>query len=115
MRASEDLRSRLTAVAILGMMLVPALAAAVPTVSSPSPITTYGDEIGEWWEDTSMDHDGDYIHDAIWIAAQNNHHDYLDDDGRISVIVDFDHTPTEADQAMLELSLIHISEPTRPY
>ena len=102
MRASEDLRSRLTAVAILGMMLVPALAAAVPTVSSPSPITTYGEEVGEWWEDTSMDHDGDYIHDAIWIAAQNNHHDYLDDDGRISVIVDFDHTPTEADQAMLE-------------
>ena len=102
MRASEDLRSRLTAVAILGMMLVPALAAAVPTVSSPSPITTYGDEIGEWWEDTSMDRDGDYIHDAIWIASQNNHHDYLDDDGRISVIVDFDHTPTEADQAMLE-------------
>ena len=102
MRASEDLRSRLTAVAILGMMLVPALAAAVPTVSSPSPITTYGEEVGEWWEDTSMDHDGDYIHDAIWIAAQNNHYEYLDDDGRISVIVDFDHTPTEADQAMLE-------------
>ena len=102
MRASEDLRSRLTAVAILGMMLVPAFAAAVPTVSSPPPITTYGEEIGEWWEDTRMDHDGDYIHDAIWIAAQNNHYEYLDDDGRISVIVDFDHTPTEADQAMLE-------------
>ena len=84
------------------MMLVPAFAAAVPTVSSPPPITTYGEEIGEWWEDTSMDLDGDYIHDAIWIAAQNNHHEYLSDDGRISVIVDFDHTPTEADQAMLE-------------
>ena len=102
MRASEDLRSRLTAVAILGMMLVPAFAAAVPTVSSPAPNTTYAEEIGEWWEDTSMDRDGDYIHDAIWIAAQNNHYEYLSDDGRISVIVDFDHTPTEADQAMLE-------------
>jgi len=102
MRASEELRSRLTAVAILGMMLVPAFAAAVPTVSSPAPIATYAEEIGEWWEDTSMDLDGDYIHDAIWIAAQNNHHEYLSDDGRISVIVDFDHTPTEADQAMLE-------------
>ena len=102
MRASEDLRSRLTAVAILGMMLVPAFAAAVPTVSSPAPITTYAEEIGKWWEDTSMDRDGDYIHDAIWIAAQNNHYEYLSDDGRISVIVDFDHTPTEADQAMLE-------------
>ena len=49
-----------------------------------------------------MDRDGDYIHDAIWIAASNNHYEYLDDDARISVIVDFDHTPTEADQAMLE-------------
>jgi len=84
------------------MMLVPAFAAAVPTVSSPAPITTYAEEIGKWWEDTSMDRDGDYIHDAIWIAAQNNHYEYLSDDGRISVIVDFDHTPTEADQAMLE-------------
>ena len=102
MRASEELQSRLTAVAILGMMLVPAFAAAVPTVSSPAPIATYAEEIGEWWEDTSMDLDGDYIHDAIWIAAQNNHYEYLSDDGRISVIVDFDHTPTEADQAMLE-------------
>ena len=50
-----------------------------------------------------MDSDGDFIHDAIWIATQeNNHHQYLDEDGLISVIVDFDHTPTEEDQAMLE-------------
>jgi len=85
------------------MMLVPALATALPAVSNPQQISnTYAEQIGEWWEDTSMDRDGDYIHDAIWIAAQNNHHEYLDDGGRISVIVDFDHTPTEADQAMLE-------------
>jgi hypothetical protein len=85
------------------MMLVPALATALPVVSNPQQISnTYAEQIGEWWEDTSMDRDGDYIHDAIWIAAQNNHHEYLDDGGRISVIVDFDHTPTEADQAMLE-------------
>jgi len=102
MRASQDVRSRLTAIAILGMMIVPALAAAVPAVSSPTPLLTYSEQIGDWWEDTSMDRDGDYIHDAIWIAARNNHYEYLDDDGRISVIVDFDHTPTEADQSMLE-------------
>ena len=102
MRASQDVRSRLTAIAILGMMIVPALAAAVPAVSSPTPLLTYSEQIGDWWEDTSMDRDGDYIHDAIWIAASNNHYEYLDDDARISVIVDFDHTPTEADQAMLE-------------
>ena len=55
----------------------------------------------EWWMNTSMDKDGDFVHDAIWIAAQNNQHDYLDEDGRISVIVDFDHTPTEDDEEML--------------
>ena len=49
-----------------------------------------------------MDSDGDFIHDAIWIAAENNHNEYIDEDGLISVIVDFDHTPTEEDQAMLE-------------
>ena len=102
MRASQDVRSRLTAIAILGMMIVPALAAAVPAVSSHTPLLTYSEQIGDWWEDTSMDRDGDYIHDAIWIAARNNHYEYLDDDGRISVIVDIDHTPTEADQSMLE-------------
>ncbi len=102
MRESQHVRSRLTAITILGMMIVPALAAAVPAVSSPKPISTYGEQIGDWWEDTSMDRDGDYIHDAIWIAASNNHYEYLDDDARISVIVDFDHTPTGADQAMLE-------------
>ena len=100
---SAVIRTRLIAFSILGMMLVPALAAALPAVSNPQQISnTYAEQIGEWWEDTSMDRDGDYLHDAIWIAAQNNHYEYLDDAGRISVIVDFDHTPTEADQAMLE-------------
>ena len=100
---SAVIRTRLIAFSILGMMLVPALATALPAVSNPQQISnTYAEQIGEWWEDTSMDRDGDYIHDAIWIAAQNNHHEYLDDGGRIYVIVDFDHTPTEADQAMLE-------------
>tara|TARA_B100001750_G_scaffold248538_1_gene280841 strand:+ start:4849 stop:6798 length:1950 start_codon:yes stop_codon:yes gene_type:complete len=84
------------------MMLVPALAAAAPTVSNPSQMPTYAEQIGQWWEDTNMDRDGDYIHDAIWIAAENNHYQYLNNYGRISVIVDFDHTPTEYDQEMLE-------------
>ena len=87
------------------MMLVPALAAAAPTVSNPSHSVTYSEQTEDWWEDTLMDIDGDYIHDAIWIAAQNNHYQYLDNNGRISVIVDFDHTPTEEDQRMLESKL----------
>ena len=102
MFASDEIRARLIASTVLGMMLVPALAAATPTVSSPSHTPTYSEQIGDWWEDTPMDKDGDYIHDAIWIAAENNHYQYLNNYGRISVIVDFDHTPTEYDQEMLE-------------
>ena len=75
----------------------------LPTIATGLPASELGSEDERhWWLDTSMDSDGDFIHDAIWIAAQNNHHQYLDEDGLISVIVDFDHAPTEEDQAMLE-------------
>ncbi len=75
----------------------------LPTIATGLPASELGrEDERHWWLDTSMDSDGDFIHDAIWIAAQNNHHQYLDEDGLISVIVDFDHTPTEEDQAMLE-------------
>ena len=75
----------------------------LPTIATGLPASELGSEDERhWWLDTSMDSDGDFIHDAIWIAAQNNNHQYLDEDGLISVIVDFDHTPTEEDQAMLE-------------
>ena len=75
----------------------------LPTIATGVPASELGRENERhWWLDTSMDSDGDFIHDAIWIAAENKHHEYLDEDGLISVIVDFDHTPTEEDQAMLE-------------
>ena len=75
----------------------------LPTIATGVPASELGRENeSHWWLDTSMDSDGDFIHDAIWIAAENNYHEYLDEDGLISVIVDFDHTPTEEDQAMLE-------------
>ena len=90
---------------ILGMMLVPALAAASPSVSNVDTANMQNDHSDDWWESTTMDSDGDYIHDAIWIAAQNNHYEYLDENNKISVIVDFDHTPTLADQSMLENNL----------
>ena len=105
MLVSDETRGRLIAFTVLAMMLVPALAAAAPTVSDQSQTPTYSEQIGDWWENTNMDKDRDYIHDAIWIAAKNNHYQYLDENGRISVIVDFDHTPTEADQKMLESEL----------
>ena len=86
-------------------MLVPALAAASPSVSKVNPINVQNDQPDDWWESTTMDLNGDYIHDAIWIAAQNNHYEYLDENNKISVIVDFDHTPTSTDQSMLEKNL----------
>ena len=99
-RASE-LRGRLVAIAVLGLMVLPALAAAVP--SSHGSIDVPSES--EWWEHTNMDHDGDYIHDAIWKAVKSDHYDYVDEHGRMSVIVDFDHTPTAEDQKMLEESV----------
>ena len=83
-------------------MLAPALTAATPLGPPPSSEDQGLELVENWWESTIMDLDGDRIHDAIWIAAENNHHQYLDEDGRISVIVDFDSTPTPEDQAMIE-------------
>ena len=93
--ASES-RGKTVSLTFLLMLLLPTIATGVPA-----------SELGReneshWWLDTSMDSDGDFIHDAIWIAAENNFYEYLDEDGLISVIVNFDHTPTEEDQAMLE-------------
>ena len=105
MRTLGEIKRRAFPLMILGMMLVPAFAAASPSVSNVDTTNTQNDHSVDWWETTTMDSDGDYIHDAIWIAAQNNHYDYLDENNKISVIVDFDHTPTSADQSMLEKNL----------
>ena len=56
----------------------------------------------KWWDSTSMDLDGDDVHDAIWKAIASELYDWVDDDNTISVIVDFDHKPTVQDQIMLE-------------
>ena len=96
MTMNLEIRGKTVSLTFFMMLLLPTIATGVPA-------SELGDENERyWWLDTSMDSDGDFIHDAIWIAAENNHHQYLDEDGKISVIVDFDHTPTEEDQAMLE-------------
>ena len=99
MSGRVNLVRRMTAVMILGLLVVPLIAS-----SSPLEVddwNDYSDEI-KWWENTNMDENKDRIHDAIWIAAENRHYQYLDEEGRISVIVDFDHPPTEIDQWLLE-------------
>ncbi|NDB65786.1 MAG: hypothetical protein EB168_08985, partial [Euryarchaeota archaeon] len=95
-------RQGLVPLSIAILMLVPALTAASPLGHSQNFEDPSLDLVENWWESTTMDLDGDRIHDAIWIAAENSHHQYLDENGRISVIVDFDRTPTPEDQAMIE-------------
>jgi serine protease AprX len=94
------LTKQLTAIMVLGLMLVPVLATVVPLQDE----TDSKNQVMEtpWWENTLMDKNGDYIHDAIWKAAENNYYNYLDENNMISVIVDFDHTPTIDDEIMLE-------------
>ena len=96
MLITSETRGKTVSLTFFLMLLLPTIATGVPASELGSEDERY------WWLDTSMDSDGDFIHDAIWIAAENNHHQYLDEDGLISVIVDFDHIPTEEDQAMLE-------------
>jgi len=52
----------------------------------------------EWWEDTKMDMDKNGMHDMLDIAVEQGKYVI---DGKISVLVDFDHMPTESDEQLL--------------
>ena len=51
-----------------------------------------------WWEDTRMDKDKNRMHDMLDIAVEQGRYVI---DGKISVLVDFDHMPTESDEQLL--------------
>ena len=104
MLTRDDLSSasrRLAALFAMGIMLLPLVAAAVPVQAVADPATESPTE-APWWETTNMDSDGDGVADMVWKAVASTTHEWVDDEGRIGVIVDFDHTPTAADRAMLE-------------
>ena len=88
--------SRTIALIFVLLFLIP------PVVVAMSPITEPVQEETQeipWWETTNMDENRDRIHDAIPLAAAGGGGGgWLDEDNTISVIVDFDHTPTEADE-----------------
>lgn len=90
---------RITAVMILGLLVVPLIAS---SSSLEEDDRKEPEQELNWWENTNMDTNKDRIHDAIWMAPESSHYDYLDENNRISVIVDFDHTPTIEDERMLE-------------
>jgi serine protease AprX len=51
-----------------------------------------------WWENTRMDKDKNHIHDILDMALEQGK---FIEDGKISVLVDFDHMPTELDEELL--------------
>tara|TARA_B100001093_G_scaffold74943_1_gene65722 strand:- start:4650 stop:6641 length:1992 start_codon:yes stop_codon:yes gene_type:complete len=90
---------RITAVMILGLLVVPLIASSATLEEDDR---KESEQELNWWENTNMDTNKDRIHDAIWMAPESSHYDYLDENNRISVIVDFEHTPTVEDERMLE-------------
>jgi serine protease AprX len=100
MQDRVGLIKRLVAIMILGLILLPALSTAVPLQNNMMP----KNQVNEipWWESTNMDTNNDHIHDAIWKAPNSKEYNYLDENNMISVIVDFEHTPTIDDETMLE-------------
>lgn len=78
------------------VFILPMLAAVMPySVADGQP-----EEVEEgWWVETSLDRNKDGIGDMVEVALLSE--DWPKRDGRIGVIVDFDHLPTSADEALL--------------
>jgi subtilisin family serine protease len=89
--------------------LQPMLSLESPSVGEETNISFSGyvnyEDNSDWWEDTSMDTDKDGIQDSIWLAINSKKYNWVDDDGRIGVIVDFDHLPTSEDEILLTSSV----------
>ena len=91
---SPDRHRAILAIAAIGLFLLPMLAAATPIPVGQS-------EEVPWWEDTLMDKDKDGIQDNIWIAIEVFPDEFIDEDDRIGIIVDFNHLPTSEDERLL--------------
>lgn len=79
----------------LSIMVLPTLAMAVPiSESSESP------EEVDWWMDTTVDRNGNGIGDMIEVHKDSPL--FLDEDNTLPLIIDFDHTPGDAEVALLE-------------
>jgi len=93
--------SGLFAIVVIFLFLVPITAPMAMVSEESSSVVDL-----PWWETTNMDKDRDKIHDAVWMAvAGMSGGGWVDDDGRIGVIVDFDHTPSIEDEILLEESI----------
>ena len=91
----EMMNRTLLSVFCFALMMTPLFASAVPVHASPDD----GEEIG-WWVDTTVDRNKNGIGDMV--EKYNDHSLFLDEANTLPLIIDFDHTPTEADVSMLE-------------
>jgi len=94
---SQNRYRAILAIAAIGLFVFPVLVAAAATPPAPQ----IQEEV-PWWEDTLMDKDKDGIDDDIWVAIGDTEYEWIDENGHIDVIVDFDHLPTGADVSLLE-------------
>ncbi len=100
---SKATTQRLIVLTVLGLLVLPLAMASVsvPTVDSES-------EEDGWWVDTTVDRDGNGIGDMV--ERYHDHPLFLDEDGTLPLIIDFDHTPTPADVAMLEREVGYVHQ-----
>ena len=102
---SENRYRAILTIAAIGLFVFPVLVAAAAT----PPALQIQEEV-PWWEDTLMDKDKDGIDDDIWVAIGDTQHEWVDENGHLDVIVDFDHLPNDADVSLLEneVDFIHL-------
>ena len=93
--STKAMSQRLIVLTVLALFVLPLAMASVSVPAEPST----GEEEG-WWVETTVDRDGNGIGDMV--ERYHDHPLFLDEDGTLPLIIDFDHTPTPADVAMLE-------------
>ena len=86
---------RLIVLTVLSLLVLPLAMASVSVPAVESSVEEEG-----WWVETTVDRDGNGIGDMV--ERYHDHPLFLDEDGTLPLIIDFDHTPTPADVAMLE-------------
>ena len=94
---------RLIVLTVLALLVLPLAMASVSVPAEPS-----ADEEEGWWVETTVDRDGNGIGDMV--ERYNDHPLFLDEDGTLPLIIDFDHTPTPADVAMLEREVGYVHQ-----
>ena len=94
---------RLIVLTVLSLLVLPL---AMASVSVPAVEPSASEE--GWWVETTVDRDGNGIGDMV--ERYHDHPLFLDEDGTLPLVIDFDHTPTPADVSMLEREVGYVHQ-----